>query len=1017
MKINKRVLVFLLVFTIGIMQLGSYSALASEKKSKSKSEEIEVILNVDETVMKKYIESFNKKYPDIKVKYTPYSNYEEDVMKRIDSGKYGDVLYIPSSLDFEGVQKYLEPLGNVTDLSEKYNFVENAYVINDVTYSLPSSGYLKGILYNKEIFDKAGISSIPTTQEEFITDLKLIKDRTDAIPFYTNYETDWVLTDWSFFPYIEMTGDTDYMGLKFVYEKNPFSKGHNFYEVYNLLYNIVDEGLCEKEASASDWGEVCTKVNNGEIGAVVVGTWSYNQMKYAGDNKDSIAYMPFPNKVNGKQYATIGLDYGYCISKNSKHKEAARKFIEYMLDESGYAIDNDRISIVKTDPLPDIYSRISNLEVEVSKSRTEQTYYYNNLLTQGINPESVDAIRQVIDTARNGRSFDSLMQSWNKKWEKARPANMKANNSEYSNVSNSDVQNLIMNNYEVEYSKTEKEYINDKKSIKVGYLTQMAPFQYEDKSVNGKSEFLGLSRVICEAIKDSTKMKIEYIPYVNYEKMVNALDNGDIDLAAGIASDEKYSDNVRLSKSYLELSNVILKSDTLDLDQISGKKEAYVEGCELNTDFITDSKKVSYKSISKLVDAVDKKRVDFAICNYYSANYYMKDGDYTYTSIVPLTEKADYCLAFSNDVDSRLISICNKCIYSFPEESIQIILMQYMDPQAKNITLKRYIVANPIQSGIFVGVLVLFVVGVFLFIKKEKEKSKKKHELDIKRYEILSQLTDEYVFEYDYEGDCVHFDDKFKEKFDFGSDINISGVETDNTALNIFLEDLRKAKAQGRINGEPFELPDCNHQKQWYRMVTYSVMGDKHKPQHVIGKLVNVQQLVEERKKIEKEADRDFLTSLYNRTGFIKRIKDTVVQNTQDVSQVFAVLDLDNFKSVNDSLGHLGGDQALITLAAELDKISDDRIITARYGGDEFVVCMFGISKENADNIFRNLVKVMNRYMTFENKTHELSISLGAVYSDKVESIDLMFEAADKVLYNVKTSGKNSFGLQDYKEE
>ena len=56
-----------------------------------------------------------------------------------------------------------------------------------------------------------------------------------------------------------------------------------------------------------------------------------------------------------------------------------------------------------------------------------------------------------------------------------------------------------------------------------------------------------------------------------------------------------------------------------------------------------------------------------------------------------------------------------------------------------------------------------FLAGVVLFIKNEKDKNRKKHELDIKRYAALSQLTDEYVFEYDFATDILHFDKKFND--------------------------------------------------------------------------------------------------------------------------------------------------------------------------------------------------------------------------------------------------------------
>ena len=78
--------------------------------------------------------------------------------------------------------------------------------------------------------------------------------------------------------------------------------------------------------------------------------------------------------------------------------------------------------------------------------------------------------------------------------------------------------------------------MKEKKKIKVGYLTKMAPFQYEETYENGTKEFKGLSSVMCKAVEDSTQMEFEYIPYSNSESMIKSLKSGKIDMAAGFGN-------------------------------------------------------------------------------------------------------------------------------------------------------------------------------------------------------------------------------------------------------------------------------------------------------------------------------------------------------------------------------------------------------------------------------------------------------------------------------------------------
>lgn len=1051
MKLFKRLSLMLMSFAICFVQCDIGRVLAAEVQIESETEtenvmeensssqevseetddisgELEVILNIDENIMNTYIEGFEQKYPDIKIKYTRYSDYEEKIKERIDNNDYGDVLFIPAYMDSKQAARYFEPLGDLDSLSLKYNYLENSYKVGDRVYSLSSSAYLMGIIYNKAVFYQAGVTELPKTTDDFLNDLKMVKERTDAIPFYTCHEWDWTVINWADFPFIEMSGDADYRGLKFVYEKNPFLRGSNYYNAYKLLYDIVDQGLCEEQFDGMNWDEICHKVNSGDIGSIVMGSWALSQISESGSNGDSISFMPFPNEINGRQYATIGLDYGYCMNKHSSNKEAARRFIEYMLDESGYALDRDRISIVKTDPYPSVYGEMGDVVMLSSSSFSGETYNYYTKLVSGIDPTSAAEIRNIMDVAADKEEgdYDKLMQDWNSRWETARPFNMytverETDTDDIPLPENSEgvnsIDKMIMNNYEVQFSPTEQKYIKEKKKIKVGYLTKMAPFQYEETYENGTKEFKGLSSVMCKAVEDSTQMEFEYIPYSNSESMIKSLKSGKIDMAAGFGNDGKYVNDVKLSKEYLELSNVILKSDAVDINQLSGSRQAYVTGEECNIKVVNGSNMTAFNSYPELIAAVEKKKADFAILNYYSASCYVKDGEYSKVALIPLTEKTKYGFAFSKDVDTRLISICNKCIYSVPEESIQMTLMQSMDSQSKEITLQRFISANPLGVSIFCMLLLIFVLGVLSFLRQEKERNEKKHELDTKRYEILSQLTDEYVFEYDFKTDNMHFDEKFNEKFGFGNNITVSDIHTDNEALIKFLREFEKARTKDSVSTEPFELVDNLNHKQWYRMIAYRIMGDKLKPQHVIGKIMNVQQVVEEKQRIQEEADRDALTALYNRTGFEKRLAELMEKYPKQTPVAFAVLDIDDFKAVNDSLGHVGGDEALKRLASKLLKISSEKVIAARYGGDEFMICIFDTTKEKAEETFKNLVHEMDTRMQFQGNSQKISISLGGVYAKEILPLTLLFVEADKVLYCVKSEGKNNYRLINHLEE
>lgn len=341
----------LLIFSMLVQILWSGRVYASEVENSDISATITVASNVSKQEMQPYLDAFNQKYPGIQIEYSYYSDYETEVEGQITSGDYPDVLFIPGSISSDQYADYFEPLGTRDELEKKYNYLQGSKNIKDVIYGIPSSAYVNGLIYNKEVFEKAGITETPKSIDEFLEDLYMIKERTDAIPFYTNYAAGWTLQAWEQYPFIAMTGAPDYKENGFVNELDPFLEGTTHYEVYQLLYNIVSNGLCEEKPEESDWEQSKVMLNDGEIGCMAIGSWALKQIQDAGNNSDAVGYMPFPNEVNGKQYMTIVADYCYGINRNSTQKEAARSYIDFMLDESGYALDHEILSLVKTDPI------------------------------------------------------------------------------------------------------------------------------------------------------------------------------------------------------------------------------------------------------------------------------------------------------------------------------------------------------------------------------------------------------------------------------------------------------------------------------------------------------------------------------------------------------------------------------------------------------------------------------------------------------------------------------------------
>ena len=133
----------------------------------------------------KMIAEFNKDYPNITVEAEAVTDYAEDALLRLSTGDWGDIMFIPA-VDKADYATYFMPLDDYDTLSQTLNFVD-AHQVDGKAYGIPYMANAQGVVYNKAVFEKAGITTLPTTPDEFIADLQLIKDNTDAIPLYTNY--------------------------------------------------------------------------------------------------------------------------------------------------------------------------------------------------------------------------------------------------------------------------------------------------------------------------------------------------------------------------------------------------------------------------------------------------------------------------------------------------------------------------------------------------------------------------------------------------------------------------------------------------------------------------------------------------------------------------------------------------------------------------------------------------------------------------------------------------------------
>ena len=379
-----------------------------------------------------YIEDFNKVYPNITVDVDSMTNYADDALLRLQDDNWGDIMMIPA-VDKGELSTYFLSYGDLDTVSEQVRYAD-AWAYDGQVYGVACDANAQGIVYNKKVFEEAGIKELPKTPDEFIADLKLIKEKTDAIPLYTNYAAEWTMGAWDAYLGGSATGQSDYMNNVLLHTANPFSDpgdGTHAYNVYKILYDAVAEGLIEDDYSTTDWEGCKGMINNGEIGTMVLGSWAVSQMKAAGDNADDIGYMPFPITVDGKQYASAAPDYNYGINAkaSAENQEASLIFVKWLTEESGYSYNEGALPVAADiDEMPDTYAEFTDVTMVTDDPAVAGEEDLLNTLNSDselmINAGGNQKVMSIVEHAANGdESFDDVMNEWNEAWTSAQESN------------------------------------------------------------------------------------------------------------------------------------------------------------------------------------------------------------------------------------------------------------------------------------------------------------------------------------------------------------------------------------------------------------------------------------------------------------------------------------------------------------------------------------------------------------------------------------------------------------------
>lgn len=344
-----------------------------------------------------------------------------------------------------------------------------------------------------------------------------------------------------------------------------------------------------------------------------------------------------------------------------------------------------------------------------------------------------------------------------------------------------------------------------------------------------------------------------------------------------------------------------------------------------------------------------------------------------------------------------------------------VILLQADMAAAHSATIiQSTIIAS---AGMIASILAVCFV-VFLFFLSLQKKLK----IEEQRYLILEEFSDTVLFDYNSITDTIHFTPNAHTLFrtdrtiikDFIKNLSTMNILQDDLSEIWEVADFPEKSAEGEIR---LRLQKPDEDEYFWCLVQYHSLYKNGRRSSIVGKITDITSQKAHEEHLIELTELDGLTNLYNKMAAEKKIADCLSASQPGL---LFMIDIDDFKQINDKYGHLAGDQSICYVAECLQRTFRSSDILGRIGGDELIAFM--PMKNKTD--FKIMYQKMNTLLELLNlheQEHGFSISVSIGIASAPEhgrTYEELYAAADRAMYQAKQKGKHQYCLyQPDKEE
>ena len=305
-------------------------------------------------------------------------------------------------------------------------------------------------------------------------------------------------------------------------------------------------------------------------------------------------------------------------------------------------------------------------------------------------------------------------------------------------------------------------------------------------------------------------------------------------------------------------------------------------------------------------------------------------------------------------------------------------------------------------------------------IDRRLEETTKELQREREKLMAVIRMSGDLIFEYDIAKDQMHYAGPEEGSLYCGQ-ITEGYTEQLLREVDNRTDAVEQQLAEALHSGKPdicIELckTDEEGNPHWMKVIGQTFYNEKKEPERVLGKVCDIDAQKKKERELQEKSQRDSLTGLLNHSTIKQQITHRLQKMKRGQVGYLIVLDVDSFKKINDTNGHLFGDAVLCSFADEMNKLFPDAL-KGRIGGDEFVCYVEDMPREELEEKLGQLNRCMSdRYDDDKTGLH-ISCSLGAAVTDgTVTDYNLLFRWADVALYQVKSREKGAYDLLEVKE-